>query len=101
MNVLGIEGYDEITALGRELGLTCCQLDEIESYRSVGLTEMFWQMCRQYSTGQSDTCSVQNMMEALAKIGVNIEGKLPLQTKEYCWIKKKINSSELVSCASK
>lgn len=73
--VLGIEGYDEITALGRELGLTCCQLDEIESYRSVGLTEMFWQMCRQYSTGQSDTCSVQNMMEALSKIGVNIEGK--------------------------
>lgn len=68
-------GYDEIPALGRELGLTCSQLDEVDRYRTSGLSQMFWQICREYSFGQSETCSVTQMVGALAKIGINIEGK--------------------------
>lgn len=68
-------GYDEIPALGRELGLTCSQLDEVDRYRTSGLSQMFWQICREYSIGQSETCSVTQMVGALAKIGINIEGK--------------------------
>lgn len=72
--IIFFKGYDEIPALGRELGLTCSQLDEVDRYRTSGLSEMFWQICREYSIGQSETCNVTQMVGALAKIGINIEG---------------------------
>lgn len=77
----GLIGYDEIPALGRELGLTCSQLDEVDRYRTSGLSEMFWQICREYSIGQSETCSVTQMIGALARIGINIEGR-PMNTEQ-------------------
>lgn len=77
----GLIGYDEIPALGRELGLTCSQLDEVDRYRTSGLSQMFWQICREYSIGQSETCSVTQMVGALAKIGINIEGR-PMNTEQ-------------------
>lgn len=67
------QGYDEIPALGRELGLTCAQLDDVNRYRSSGPSEMFWQMCRFYSSRQSETCSVSRMVGALTRVGINIE----------------------------
>ncbi|XP_062570323.1 uncharacterized protein LOC134232390 [Saccostrea cucullata] len=71
----GLIGYDEIPSLGRELGLTCSQLDDVQRYVTSGPSEMFWQMCRHYSTEMSESCSVNHMVEALTKIGINVESR--------------------------